>query len=551
MSAIWNVYRRTESNLLDHLLKIRKLDKELLDPNYDTHLHDPFLLPDMDKACKLLASLKVGDKVAVFGDYDADGTPAAALLYEVLTQIGFEVQVLLPTRQEGYGLNLETIKKIKSGTKLLITVDTGITAVKELAEFTIPVIIIDHHLPQQTLPKATAIIDPYLEGSKYPYQHLCACALAYKFAVALCKYFPQRIKVDQTKWLLDLVAISTVSDMVPLTGENRVLVHYGLIVLRKNRRIGIKALLEECTLNSADIDAEQLGYVIGPRINASGRISDNRPAFELLITKDSAEAKKLAVALNTSNSERQKLVTDLLAEVDDQIFLQNDSKSKLFVLFGENWPGGVLGLVAGKISQKYYRPVIVGSIVGDKITASARSINNFSIEQALQQTSKFLTRFGGHSLAAGLSLKTSNAKKFVDSIKAYADTKIAPEDLRKIYIADSIIDINEVNFDLLNSLERISPFGHQNPKPLFVFKNIELGQARKIGKNANHFKWQLDTNNLDVLGFSFEDKFIPNSSAHLLAKIEKNSWQGSTKLQLNLVDILPSTVDIKEIDVES
>ncbi|MBI4948483.1 single-stranded-DNA-specific exonuclease RecJ [Candidatus Berkelbacteria bacterium] len=548
MESNWSAYKRSDDDLLTHLLKVRKIETEWLDPSYDKHLHDPFLLPDMEKACKLVAKLKLGDKIAVFGDYDADGTPAAALLYELLTQLGFLVQVLLPTRQEGYGLNSQTIKKIDSGTKLLITVDTGITANQEINEFKMPVIIIDHHLPKETLPKAGAIIDPFLKNSKYPYKYLCACALAYKFALALTKYFPNKISSDQTKWFLDLVAISTVSDMVPITGENRVLVYYGLIVLKKNRRVGLKALMEVSGVDVASIDAERLGYVIGPRINASGRISDNRPAFELLITKDPITANKLAIELNNNNIERQKLVLNVQNEAETELFIKNNPEDKLFILFGKNWPGGVLGLVAGKIAQKYNRPVIIGSVSNGNVTASARSISNFSIAEALQFASVHLSRFGGHDQAAGLTLNEKNAAKFVDNIKHYAETKLKSADLQKTYVADSLITINEIKFDLINSLDRIAPFGYQNPKPLFILKDINLGSARKMGANENHFKWQIE-NDIDVLGFSFAQKKIPTSSAHLLGNIEKNTWNGNTKLQINLVDILPASALIKELDV--
>lgn len=281
----WCVHVRRQPKLLDHLCDLRGIADSDLSPDYARHLHDPMLLPDMDNACDLIEQAVAGKwHVTIFGDYDADGTPASAILSLMLDQIGLEHEVVLPTRLTGYGLRLEQVKEIATRSKLLITVDTGVTSVAEIAlakELGLKVIILDHHLPLDELPPADAIVDPHRIDSQYPFSHLCGCALAYKFVVALGNKFPA-LAERFSKWLLDLVAVSTVADMMPLTGENRVLVHYGLLVLRQNRRPGMQALLAAASVDVKALTAGTLGFTVGPRLNAAGRLGDNMPAYELL-----------------------------------------------------------------------------------------------------------------------------------------------------------------------------------------------------------------------------------------------------------------------------
>ncbi len=540
----WRVHSRKSADLLEHLCLLRGFEVGQLTPDFATNLHDSFLLPDMEKACALVKEAKKHKwPVTIFGDYDADGTPASAVLSQVMTRLGIESTVILPTRQEGYGLRRETIEAIAPATKLLITVDTGVTAVEEIGlakEKGLQVIVLDHHLPKDKLPPADALIDPFVPTSKYPFPYLCGCALAYKFAVALSRDFPAELTESFLKWLLDLVAISTVADMMPLIGENRALVYYGLKVLSHNRRPGLRALLEQASIDAATISATNIGYAIGPRLNASGRLSDNRPAYELLVTDDAETAKELAKQIEAANRERQLLVGQVLAEAEQLLFKQNDSADRIYLIKGESWPAGVLGLVAGKITSRHNRPAIVVSEQGQSLTGSARSIGSYSIIDGLKSQTSLLDRFGGHEQAAGLSLKTKSWNPFVDGIKAHAAKQINEDDLVRQYVADAILTNEEIDLATESACNQLQPFGLQNPSPLFVIENVRLGSPRFIGATGDHLKWQAvkDGLSFEVIGFGMKRSYNqePLNQAHLLGYIEANRWNNRTTLQFRLVD---------------
>lgn len=559
MSAIWSAYRRGDEPLLEHLMRIRGLTKSELEPQYQKHLHDPFLLPDMERACKLLvAAQKAGERVVVFGDYDADGTPAAAVLYEVFERIGLKCEVILPKREIGYGLRPEYINDISSKASLLLTVDTGITAVDEISlakKRGLKVIVLDHHLPGLKLPAADALVDPFVAGSRYPFPQLCACALAYKLAVALGKFYPDQLGEKVTKWLLDLVAISTVADMMPIIGENRALVHYGLIVLRKNRRLGLRRLIEAAGLSASTLDEGSLGFALGPRLNASGRLGDNRPAFDLLVAKDDGEAKRLAELIENTNRKRQQLVTDVYKEAEAQVWSSNSQDDRILVLRGDSWPSGVLGLVAGRIAGKYNRPALVVSVNSGLLTGSARSVEGYSIADALQQQSALLVRHGGHNQAAGVTLEIKNWDPFVAALKKHAHSQIAANKLQKRYVADAVLAVQEVGEATIDSLQRLQPFGHGNNRPLFVVEGVALDVPRRMGVSGNHLKWKVEfeKQELEVIGFDLSERFLaaPLDEAHLLGFLEYNEWQGTRRIQFRLVDFCGTDQQIELINISS
>ncbi len=548
----WRYFSRRHSNLLEHLCDLRGFDRDKLTPDYSLHLHDPNLLSGMSQARKIVVeAVKEKWPVTVFGDYDADGTPASALLYQLLKHVGLDVEVVLPTRSSGYGLRSEQVTEIGKRSKLLITVDTGITAVAEIAlarKLGMKVIVLDHHLPGAELPEANALIDPHLETSEYPFKDLCGCALAFKLAMALREDF-STITDSFCKWQLDLVAISTVADMMPLIDENRALVHYGLIVLRQNRRPGLKALLEIAGVKSEEISATTLGFVIGPRLNASGRLNDNRPALELLIADDPKEAEQLARQVNEANSKRQLIVEEVLAEAEQLLFEQNNPNDLVFTLYKEGWPSGVVGLVAGKICSQYLRPVIVGSLSDGTIKASARSIDAYSIVDALTKGSSLLETYGGHRQAAGLSLNEKNWNKFSTILKKDASELLSDSDLRQQFIADAMLEKKDLDIPVAKQLELLQPFGLGNQRPLVILPQAEISRVRIIGQKNNHLKLTLNSlgQTVDGIGFNMASRFEANpiKGANFLGYLENNIWQGRESLQLRLVDYLPNEATIE------
>ncbi len=561
IAARWRVLGRTKSNLIEHLCELRGLTPNNLEPDFSTQLHDPLLLPDMKIAVDLVKDA-VAKKwpVVIFGDYDADGTPAAALLSMVMDRLGVRHQVILPTRTEGYGLSLDVVENLPAETKLLITVDTGITNIDEITlakKKGLKVIVLDHHLPKSKgdggLPPADAVVDPFVPGSAYPFPYLCGCALAYKLTEALSVHFPAALNESFKKWLLDLVAISTVADMMPITGENRVLVHYGLKVLKKTRRPGLQALLTAAGIAAEKVTAGTLGFTIGPRLNASGRLHDNRPAFELLVTRDPDQAAGLAEVIEANNRERQALVEKVMADAEEQLFRQNSISDRCLVVVGRDWPAGVLGLVAGKFANKHLRPTIVLSEHGGQLSGSSRSSGDYSIIEGLDSQQALLSRYGGHRQAAGLGLAKGNLSKFVDGIKAHATERISAADLVPSYIADGFLETTEASLDTAELISKMGPFGQENATPLLIWRGVTLGPPRLIGASGDHCKWSIagGGGNIDVIGFGMGNRETFSGPVDLLGHLEVNEWRESVKPQLRLVDFRPAGMEIEETNAKA
>lgn len=544
----WFLYEREEDNLINHLCTIRGLNPKELEPNFLKHLHDPYLLPDMDKAISLIKQAKKKNWfITIYGDYDADGTPAAALLSTVFDRLQIRHNVILPTRTTGYGLNMEAVKVIAKDAQLLITVDTGITSVDEIVlakDLGLKTIIIDHHLPKDNLPPANAIIDPFVPESKYPFNGLCGCGLAYKVTVALSKEFPEELTEGFCKWLLDLVAISTVSDMMPLLGENRALVHYGLQVLAKTKRPGLIELMKVAGLSKDSLTSHSLGFAIGPRLNASGRLSDNRPAFDLIKETNVQAAARLARQINEANFERQQLVRKLTQDIQENIWEQNKKDDYLIVVVGDNWLSGILGLAAGKISYQTNKPAVVLTTSREGLVGSGRSLEHYSLIDGLEYSSKYLTRFGGHKLAAGLTTNKENLTKFIDTIKAHAKNNIDSKDLIPKIKIDAQIDHESINDKTVEEIERMAPFGFGNPTPLMLIKNVQFLSPRSIGTKGDHLKakGKINDKEVDIIGFGLSKKYFndPQTNLDVVGNLEHNIWRGNKSLQLKIKDFRSS-----------
>lgn len=554
MISRWQVRKRQKGDdLLEHLIASRGLSSDLIVPDYMRHLHDPFLLPDMDKAVELVIEARDRNwRLTIFGDYDADGTPAAALLSLVMKKLGIKHQVILPKRSSGYGLTSQLVEKISQESDLLMTVDNGVTAVEEVAlakRRGLKVIIIDHHLPLFKLPAADALIDPYLASSQYPFAPLCGCALAFKLALAISQKLPE---LDETfcKWLLDLVAISTVADMMPLIGENRALVHFGLEVIKRNRRPGLRRLMARAKLNVDNVNARSLGFTVGPRLNASGRLGDNHPALELLLSEDPTEADRLAEYLEQNNRQRIDLVNEAVLSAEKLLFEQNRAEDFFYLIQQPDCPVGVVGLVAGKLAHKYNRPVIVGSIDGKSVRASSRSIAAFNVVEALDRQKKLLLKYGGHAQAAGLTVAKEAWIDFCQAMKAEAKSKLSPVDLEKVIVADALLQADELKIDLAKSINALEPFGLGNSEPLFILDKVSITDFRPVGASGDHLKFSFDYQGRELsgIGFNLAKKFITDNERELslLGKLEINTWQDRENLQFNLFDYqkVPAKIEL-------
>ncbi len=521
---------------------------EFLNPDY-TQLHDPFLFKDMQRACsRIFDAIGKQEKIVIYSDYDADAITALSVMYLGLKKLGAKLDYYIPDRfSEGYGMNPEAVKKIcDDGAKIIITVDCGINAVDEVQVANglgVDVIITDHHELTSDLPQAFAIINPKNPQDNYPYQYLTGVGVAFKVVQGLFKrtaYSVQRTEITEgwEKWLLDFVAIGTVADLQPLTGENRIIVSFGLKVLAKTRWPGLRALLQQTAYNGR-IDTYTLGFIIAPRINAAGRIKHADIAFRLLICENIKEAENLAIELNQLNTHRQQLTEQILSEAKEQIQLIADKK--VLLAAGSNWPKGVVGLVAGKLVEEYGRPVLVldkGELVA---TGSARSINNFDIVAALNHARGLLTKYGGHTQAAGFSLVTENIPAFHQKLLEYAET-LSEDSLGPVLTIDAEAEPASINLETFDLLQKFEPFGFGNHKPRFISRAFEVLDIRLVGATGQHLKLRVRLGNqvLDAIGFNqafWTRSLNLSDKIDLVYELDANEWNGNRDLQLKIVDI--------------
>lgn len=513
--------------------------------NAASSLGDPFLLLDMEKAIeRLLQAIDREEPVVVYGDYDVDGVSATALMVQVLQKFNAKVTRYIPNRfDEGYGVNKEAVQLLAdSGAKLILTVDCGIRSPEEAElahQLGVDMIVSDHHYPKDKLPAAVAVICPKREGDPYPDKDLAGVGLAYKIAQGL---FAKRKAGDwcADDWL-DFVALGTVADVVPLVGENRVMVRRGIGLIRQGKRAGLQALIRVTGRDPQRVSAGDIGYMIGPRLNAAGRMESALQAYSLLMADSVEEAAVQAQKLDNQNAERQKLTKEMRAMAEDQF--GPEPELSILTTFNENYNAGVMGLVATSLVEAYYRPAIVGSIEGDVIRASCRSIEEFHITQALDECADLLVRHGGHSMAAGFTLEKAKVDQFLERIQAVAERELSGKELRKTLKADLEMSIEQVKDVSLRDLEKLQPTGMENPNAVFISRNVEIKAARAIGAEKKHLKLTCLAGYflLDAVAWNQADwlPMLPGKF-DILYNIEENSYMGNRTMQLNVRDMRPS-----------
>ena len=538
-------------NLLYHRVgKDKKSIVSFFRSDFKKDLHDPFILSGMTKAAKrILKAVKAKEKIAIFGDYDVDGITSVTILYDTLCKLGSAPQVHIPNRKaDGYGMNLKAIDYLNTlGVKLIITVDCGIRDIPEIekaSEFGIEVIVTDHHLPGEKLPQAYALINCHLKNEKYPFKDLAGAGVAYKLACALIQLAPKRtFKDGYEKWLLDLVALGTVADMVPLTGENRTLVKYGLIVLSKTQRVGIRSLFSNARIPLSDKippDTTQISFQIAPRLNAAGRMDHANASFELLKTESLAEASEIAASLEKKNSERQRLTDKIVQAIEERV----DDKMKVVFEGDKDWPVGVAGLAAGKICEKFARPAFVYNISKGQCHGSVRSTSKFKVVEALEQCRDLLTDYGGHDQAGGFTFPVKNQKKLRLRLKKLAHKILRPEDLAWETLIDQRLPLEKINWELFEDIKKLEPFGVGNSTPLFLAESVELANCQTVGNGSKHLKmwFRVGNTNIETIAFGKGEKYcslIPkdNPKLDIVFEIASDEWNGQKKLQLIVRDL--------------
>ncbi len=584
MEKVWILREKADEKLVEELSKRLNINKVLTNilvqrgidtfdkarqffrPSLDD-LHDPFLMLNMDKAVeRIIQAMSNQENILIYGDYDVDGTTSVALVFSFLKQIYAKVDYYIPDRyEEGYGISYKGIDyAYQSGETLVIALDCGIKAVDKIEyanKKNIDFIICDHHLPGETLPEATAILDPKQEGCPYPYKELSGCGVGFKLMQALA--IKQGIEMEKLYSYLDLVAISIAADIVQITGENRILAHYGLKMINENPRPGIESILQYSNIKrhfdkergrevfDKELSISDLVFTIAPRINAAGRIASGKKSVELLICKKSKGADEIAGGIDQYNKERRQLDKDItdqaLSIIEESSFLQ---KSKSTVVYFDDWHKGVLGIVASRLTEKYYRPTIVLSLVDDIYTGSARSVKGFDIYAAIDSCNDLLENFGGHTFAAGLSLKKENIDEFVERFEAYVASHIEKSMLKPEIMIDSELDISQISDKFFSVLKQFAPFGPGNMDPVFMSKSCwDSGYAKIVGEH--HLKFRVrnvlkkpdSPAGYDAIAFGQSDALdiVKHQAFDICYTLNENIWKGNRSLQLMVKDIKAAT----------
>lgn len=520
-----------------------------------TQLHDPFLMKDMDKAVdRLQKAMNNGEKILIYGDYDVDGTTAVALIYTYLKNFvnKKKIEFYIPDRyEEGYGISYKGIDyAADNGFGLVIVLDCGIKAVEKIEyanQRGVDFIICDHHRPDDVIPNAVAVLDSKRPDCEYPYKELSGCGVGFKLITALSMRLGRPI--EEVYELLDYVAVSIAADIVPITGENRVLAYFGLIQLNKNPRPGIAAVLrqaEQKNIADKELTISDLVFLIGPRINAAGRLEKASDSVRLLLATNKDHAEKLAASINDLNSKRREFdnaITEEALQMIDADEMMRNAKST--VIFNENWHKGVIGIVASRLTDSYYRPTIVLTRSGNLITGSARSIKNFDIYDAIDSCSDILEHFGGHKYAAGLSLKPEHLQEFSERFEKYVSEHLEDDDLTPELNVDIEMDFTNITPKFVRILKQFAPFGPGNLSPVFLTRNVvDAGFSRAVG-NRKHLKLSvMQQGNTDFVfsGIAFQkgdlyERIHDKEPFTMCYYIEENFWQGKTTLQLNVKDI--------------
>jgi len=507
---------------------------------------DPFQMIGMQATVdRIRFALDHNEPIAIYGDYDVDGVTATALLVDALKLLGAQVRGYIPNRfDEGYGLNKEALDTLKAdGVKLVITVDCGIRSPDEALHartIGMDLIISDHHHPDgENIPPAFAVINPKQQGDKYPDKDLAGVGIAFKIAEALFNG-QQSANSNQLGNLLDLVALGTVSDLAPLVGENRSLVRRGLKQIHETKRQGLYSLAGVADVDIKKIDAGNIGFMLGPRLNASGRLESALASFELLTTTDFMRAGQLAQQLDVQNRQRQT-ITKAMQQQAEEIAMSEDPEAFLLFAAHEGFNSGVVGLAASRLTESYYRPSVVAAMGPDETRGSCRSIPEFHITDALDQCKDLLVRHGGHAAAAGFTVKNERLPELVTRLKTIAKNQLEGKDLRQTMSADMEIPLAELNFDVLKHLSFLEPTGYGNPDAVFVSRDVKVKSSRTVGAEGRHLKLTLENGNsstFDSIGFRMGHlrDALP-ARVDVMYALEANEWNGRTSLQLNLKDV--------------
>jgi len=541
---------------------------EFLLPDYGENLHDPFLFRQMREACeRVWQAIENGEKIVVFGDYDADGVTGTTILLTTLREVsdlaGSDSELIdsyIPHREhEGYGMNDDAVRKLaEDGTKLVITTDCGISNAGEVAlakELGMDVIITDHHQVPDDVPDCI-MIHPLAPDETYPNGSLAGAAVAFKFASGLYQFAREQgleITDGREKWLLDLVAIATVTDFMKLTGENRTLEKWGLVVLNKTERPGLKRLIEAAGLEPGKLDTVSIGYYLGPRINAASRMDHANLALRTLMAEDDMEAARLARELNLCNAERQRATE----QVYRQALEMAEPGKKVQIIVGDGWSPGIVGIVAGKLVTQWGVPAFVmGRQEDGKVVGSGRSIPDFNVVELLRDSQKFLSRFGGHPEACGLTIEgDKNLDGFIKRAWKFAEKKLGNRDLRPVINLDGELETSQINWELINEIEKFEPFGIGNPKPLFLLRNVMLLSTTPVGKDGKHVRVSVRGNvprETRLIAFGFAERmaeFNPSDELDIVAELGVNEWNGTKTIQVRMVDVRSSeSVKMKQAE---
>ena len=516
-------------------------------------LINPFLMKDMDIAVdRLNDAMGRKERILVYGDYDVDGCTAVALVYKFLQQFYSNIEYYIPDRyEEGYGVSRKGIDYAKQqGVKLVIILDCGIKAIDEIAyakEQGIDFIICDHHVPDEVMPPAVAILNPKRADDSYPFKHLCGCGVGFKFMQAFAKN--NSIPFSRLIPLLDLCAVSIAADIVPVVDENRILAYHGLKQLNQNPSIGLKAIIDICGLNGRELSMSDIVFKIGPRINASGRMENGKESVDLLVEKDFSTALSQAKHINEYNEQRKDIDKQMTEEANIIVSkLENQRHQSSIVLYDENWKKGVIGIVASRLTEIYFRPTVVLTRDGEFATGSARSVMGFDVYAAIKSCRDLLVNFGGHTYAAGLTLRWDDIPEFRRRFQEFVDEHIMPEQQEANINVDAIIDFKDISKRLYNDLKRFSPFGPGNAKPLFCTKAVyDYGTSKVVGREQEHIKLELvDSKSSTVVngiafGQSAAARYIKSKrSFDIVYTIEDNVFKRN-QVQLQIEDIRPNS----------
>jgi single-stranded-DNA-specific exonuclease len=535
--------------------------EKFLNPSYDVHLYDPFLMTDMSLAAKRFArAILSGERIALWSDYDCDGIPGAVLMHDFLQKVGADFENYIPHRHdEGYGMNIGGVEKLaKSGVKLIVTVDSGITDVEPITranELGMEVIVTDHHLPLETgLPPAFAVLNPNARIEEtYPFRGLCGAGVAWKLVCATLATEPalrEKVPLGWEKWLLDMVGLATIADMVPLVDENRVLATYGLLVMRKSPRLGLQKLLRGMRVSQRALTEDDIGFMIAPRVNAASRIGDARDAFRLFITTDESEADLLAKKLEKANRTRKAEAGAITRAVHTRL-KERGSPRAVIALGDPEWRPSLLGLVANTIAEEYERPVFLWGREGNmSLKGSVRSGGAVHILELMRATEETFEEFGGHAAAGGFTVRDTEVffleDRLVAAYERVMNGKIVEDDLSQH--ADAVVTPEEIHISFLKHVEKLAPFGRENPKPVFLLREVTVREISRFGKGEEHLKIKISSASgdgaLDAVAFFAKGALAraahalaPGKSASLIAHVERDTFSRNNPIRLRLLDI--------------